>query len=85
MELNEALQAWRALEESQLSVRITEELLEEAAKSFERQSLVYLHHVVAVAVEAFGTLQAARKALRRGLVLVDGQPARHNQVAEKGA
>ena len=34
--------------------------------------MVFLHHVVAVAFPALPTLNAARKALRQGRVLVDG-------------
>ena len=78
------LGAWRALEQTTQSLTVTEELLALAARSFGRERVVYLHHVVACGFEALPTMQAARKALRKGLVLVDGQRAKHDQVAEKG-
>ncbi|CAK9096142.1 unnamed protein product [Durusdinium trenchii] len=51
---------------------MTEELREKAKIAFQREEVVFLHHVVAVAFPALPTLNAARKALRQGRVLVDG-------------
>eukprot|EP00913_Durusdinium_trenchii_P022297 g20950.t1 len=66
------LEAWQALQGSQVSVMMTEELREKAKIAFQREEVVFLHHVVAVAFPALPTLNAARKALRQGRVLVDG-------------
>ena len=45
----------------------------EARAQFNRGEVVYLHHVVAVAFPELPTINAARKALRQGRVLLDGR------------
>ena len=44
----------------------------EAKTTFDRQDVVFLIHVVAVAFPQLPTLNAAKKALRQGRVVVDG-------------
>ena len=47
----------------------------QAKTAFDRREVVFLHHVVAVAFPQLPTLKAARKAIRQGRVLVDGELA----------
>lgn len=76
------LQQWQLLEESRVAVTVSEELLQKAKTAFDRQEVVFLHHVVAVAFPQLPTLKAARKAIRQGRVLVDGElNAKHDALA----
>eukprot|EP00411_Alexandrium_monilatum_P098636 CAMPEP_0175802616 /NCGR_PEP_ID=MMETSP0097-20121207/88129_1 /TAXON_ID=311494 /ORGANISM="Alexandrium monilatum, Strain CCMP3105" /LENGTH=456 /DNA_ID=CAMNT_0017113951 /DNA_START=229 /DNA_END=1596 /DNA_ORIENTATION=+ len=66
------LRQWAAKETESREVTVTSEVIERARRAFNRRSVVYLHHVVAAAFPHLPTQGAARRALKRGDVLVDG-------------
>ncbi|CAE7446799.1 pikE, partial [Symbiodinium microadriaticum] len=73
---------WNELEQRDHHVIMSEELFQKARAQFNRGEVVYLHHVVAVAFPELPTINAARKALRQGRVLLDGREERgHDTLA----
>lgn len=73
---------WAELQAVEEEVLVTEDLLSEAKRAFGRNDVLYLHHVLAVAYPQLPTSNAAKKAIRRGNVRVDGvQASAHDAAA----
>lgn len=65
---------WVSKQTESSDVVVTTEIIEKAKHAFNRRNLLYLHHVVAAAFSHLPTQGAARRALKRGDVLVNGVP-----------
>lgn len=75
-------QQWAGLAAHMQEVEVTEELLQRAREAFGRREVLFLHHLVAVAIPQLPTTTAALRAVRRGQVYVDGVAvAGHNAAA----
>lgn len=63
---------WSMHEAQRHEVVVTQELVDEAMRKFERRTVPYLHQVVVVAFPHLPTQGAARQAMKRGDVLISG-------------
>jgi len=63
---------WSMQEIQTQEVVVTRELLDEAMRKFERRTVPYLHQVVLVAFPHLPTQGAARRAMKRGDILIGG-------------
>mmetsp|Transcript_129761 Transcript_129761/g.361495 ORF Transcript_129761/g.361495 Transcript_129761/m.361495 type:complete len:430 (-) Transcript_129761:30-1319(-) len=67
-----SFQQWAAQDTQYVEVTVTHELIEKARHTFHRRTVLYLHHVVAVAFPHLPTKGAASRSLKRGDVIVSG-------------